>query len=53
MGNSKRDLVTLECVDCKRSRYTTTKSRRLHPERLEYTKYCRWCRGHTVHKETK
>ncbi|MCH8023142.1 MAG: 50S ribosomal protein L33, partial [Candidatus Marinimicrobia bacterium] len=27
MGNSKRDLVILECVDCKRSRYTTTKSR--------------------------
>ena len=53
MGNSKRDLAILECVDCKRSRYTTTKSRRLHPERLEHTKYCRWCRGHTVHKETK
>ncbi|MFC1618431.1 50S ribosomal protein L33 [Candidatus Neomarinimicrobiota bacterium] len=53
MGNSKRDLVILECVDCGRSRYTTTKNKRNHPERMEFRKYCRWCRGHTVHRETK
>ncbi|MFC1548311.1 50S ribosomal protein L33, partial [Candidatus Neomarinimicrobiota bacterium] len=43
----------LECVDCGRSRYTTTKNKRNHPERMEFRKYCRWCRGHTVHRETK
>ena len=53
MSNSKRDLVTLECTECKRSRYTTTKSRRLHPERQEQNKYCRWCKHHTLHRETK
>ncbi|MCH7520195.1 MAG: 50S ribosomal protein L33 [Candidatus Marinimicrobia bacterium] len=53
MGNSKRSLAILECVICKRSRYTTTKSRRSHPERIEHSKYCRWCRTHTVHRETK
>ena len=33
--------------------YTTTKNKRLHPERVEHRKYCRRCRTHTQHKETK
>ncbi|MCI7099644.1 MAG: 50S ribosomal protein L33, partial [Lachnospiraceae bacterium] len=24
-----------------------------HPERMETKKYCRFCKAHTVHKETK
>ncbi|MBP7886992.1 MAG: 50S ribosomal protein L33, partial [Candidatus Marinimicrobia bacterium] len=23
------------------------------PNRVEYKKYCRWCKKHTVHKETR
>ena len=48
-----RDLVILACVKCKRRNYTTKKNRRLHPDRVEYRKYCRWCRTHTMHKETR
>ena len=33
--------------------YTTTKNKRLHPERVEYKKYCPRCRKHQAHKETK
>ena len=45
--------VTLACTDCKRRNYTTTKNKRTTPDKLEFSKYCRFCRKHTVHKETK
>ncbi len=48
-----RDIITLECGECKRRNYTTTKNKRLHSGRVEYKKYCRWCKKHTPHKETK
>ncbi len=48
-----RTLVTLECTECHNRNYTTDKNKREHPDRLEYKKYCRFCRKHTTHKETK
>jgi len=27
--------------------------KRLHPDRVEYRKYCSFCRKHTAHKETR
>ena len=33
--------------------YTTTKNKKNTPDKLEFKKYCRFCRKHTVHKETK
>jgi large subunit ribosomal protein L33 len=48
-----RDIITLECTECKRRNYTTTKNKRLHPNRVEYKKYCKWDKKHTIHKETK
>ena len=48
-----RELITLECTVCKRRNYTATKNKRLHPNRVEFTKYCRWDKKHTLHKETK
>ena len=48
-----REIITLACGECQRRNYTTTKNRRTHSERLEFRKYCRWCRKHTPHKETK
>jgi large subunit ribosomal protein L33 len=29
------------------------KNKRKHPDRLEHKKYCRFCRKHTIHKETR
>ncbi|MBL7033088.1 MAG: 50S ribosomal protein L33 [Candidatus Delongbacteria bacterium] len=48
-----RDIITLACTECKRRNYTTTKNKRLHQERVEYKKYCRFCGTHSIHKETK
>ena len=33
--------------------YTTTKNKRLHPEKLEFKKYDPKARKHVVYKETK
>lgn len=48
-----RDKIILACNDCKNRNYFTTKNRRLHPERVEWKKYCPRCNKHVVHKETK
>ncbi|MBU0985712.1 MAG: 50S ribosomal protein L33 [Proteobacteria bacterium] len=48
-----RIIVTLACSECKRRNYTTTKNKRTTPDKLEFSKYCRFCRKHTMHKETK
>ncbi|MBI5328487.1 MAG: 50S ribosomal protein L33 [Deltaproteobacteria bacterium] len=48
-----RDIITMACGDCKNRNYTTTKNKKTTPDRLEFKKYCRHCRKHTVHKETK
>jgi large subunit ribosomal protein L33 len=48
-----RIAVTLACEECKRRNYQTNKSKRNNPERLQLRKYCRWCRRHTAHRETR
>ncbi|HZG49279.1 MAG TPA: 50S ribosomal protein L33 [Thermoleophilaceae bacterium] len=48
-----RIAVTLACEDCKRRNYQTEKSKRNHPDRIAFRKYCRWCGKHTPHKETR
>ena len=46
-------IITLQCETCKRDNYTTKKNKRNDPDRLTLRKYCRWCRTHTSHRETK
>ncbi|NLY67245.1 MAG: 50S ribosomal protein L33 [Tissierellia bacterium] len=48
-----RDRITLECTECKQRNYVTTKNKRNTSERLELRKYCKFCKTHTIHKETK
>jgi large subunit ribosomal protein L33 len=48
-----RDIIALACTDCKRRNYSTTKNKKTTTERLELRKYCRFCRTHRVHRETK
>jgi large subunit ribosomal protein L33 len=48
-----RMIITLECGECQERNYTTSKNRRNDPGRLEMSKYCRRCRTHTLHRETK
>ncbi|MEA2265182.1 MAG: large subunit ribosomal protein, partial [Solirubrobacteraceae bacterium] len=48
-----RIAVTLACEECKRRNYQTNKSKRNNPDRISLRKYCRWCRRHTGHRETR
>ncbi len=48
-----RDLAILECTECKRRNYTTTRNKRTMTARLEIKKFCPHDRKRTVHKETK
>ena len=45
--------VILACAECKRRNYITTKNRQKQQGRIEMKKYCRWCRCHRVHRETR
>ena len=48
-----RDRVILACEDCKQRNYVTKKNKKNNPERIEMNKYCKFCKKHTSHKETK
>jgi len=58
-GKGNRAKITLACLTCKekdgveRRNYDSMKNRKNDPERLEMDKYCRFCKKHTKHKETK
>ena len=45
--------ITLACTECKQRNYNMTKDKKTHPDRMETKKYCRFCKSHTLHKETK
>ena len=45
--------ITLAFTDCKQRNYNMTKEKKNHPDRMETKKYCRFCKKHTIHKETK
>ena len=48
-----RETVSLQCEECKRRNYTTTKNRKTMSEKLALRKFCPFCRKHTAHKEGK
>ena len=48
-----RENITLACVTCKQRNYRTSKNKKLTPGKLEFKKYCPFCRSHTPHKEGK
>jgi large subunit ribosomal protein L33 len=52
-GAVMRVKVVLRCSECKQRNYNTMKNKKNTPERLELKKYCRFCRKHTLHNETK
>ena len=45
--------VTLACSECKQRNYDTIKNKQNDTERIELQKYCKFCKKHTLHKETK
>ena len=52
-GFEMREIVTLQCTECKERNYSTTKNKKTTTGRLEFKKFCNRCRKHQPHKETK
>lgn len=52
-GKFSENLIKLRCGNCKRLNYYTRKNKKTVERKLEFKKFCQWCRKHTVHKETK
>jgi large subunit ribosomal protein L33 len=50
---AQEKVIKLQCSACKRLNYHTQKNKKTVERKLEFKKFCKWCRKHTVHKETK
>jgi large subunit ribosomal protein L33 len=50
---AKKENRVLACNECKRRNYNTQKNKQKTTDRLELSKYCRFCRCHRAHRETK
>jgi len=48
-----RDIILLQCTECKGKNYSTMKNKKNTTEKLQLKKYCRACKRHVQHKETK
>jgi len=48
-----REIITMQCTECKNRNYTSTKNKKTTTGRLELKKFCPHCRKHQVHKESK
>ncbi|NIP33249.1 50S ribosomal protein L33 [Candidatus Saccharibacteria bacterium] len=50
---SQDNMIKLECTDCKTINYYSRKNKKKLKERIEIKKFCKKCKKHTLHKETK
>jgi len=50
---AQEKITKLVCGDCKRINYYTQKNKKVIERKLEFKKFCKWCRKHTIHKEGK
>lgn len=46
-------MIKMECGSCKRINYFSTKNKKTLKNRIELSKFCKHCKNHTAHKETK
>lgn len=47
------EAFSFECPECKNRNYRSNKNKKNTPNKVELKKYCKHCRKHTLHKETK
>ncbi len=52
MAKRKKVYVKMKCDECDRINYRIHKSKGVEGK-LELKKFCKWCKKHTLHKETK
>jgi len=48
-----QEMIIMACTECHNRNYNSTKNKKNVTGRLELSKFCRFCRKHTLHKETK
>ena len=48
-----REIIQLQCTECKERNYSTTKNKKTTTGRLERKKFCRRYRKPPAHKEVK
>ena len=49
---AEREAVSLACSECKARNYKTTKSA-AETEAIELKKFCKQCKKHTLHRESR
>ena len=50
---SQDNMIKFECTECKTVNYFSRKNKKTLKTRLELMKFCKSCKKHTMHKETK
>ncbi len=50
---SQDNMIRFECTECKNTTHFSNKNKRILKGRLELNKHCKFCRKHTLNKETK
>jgi large subunit ribosomal protein L33 len=50
---SQDNLIKFECTECKNLNYHSSKNKKTLKTRLELKKFCKKCKKHVLHKETK
>lgn len=53
MAAKKKQFTKFLCSNCKNINYFIRKSKKASEEKLELKKFCKTCRKHIAHKETK
>jgi len=52
-SKERENMIKFECTECKHANYFSRKNKKTLKGRLEVQKYCKYCKKHTLHKETK
>ncbi|MEK7162503.1 MAG: 50S ribosomal protein L33 [Patescibacteria group bacterium] len=47
------NLIKFQCSACKRFNYYSSKNKKTVERKLEFQKFCSWCKKRTLHKEAK
>ncbi|MEK7164446.1 MAG: 50S ribosomal protein L33 [Patescibacteria group bacterium] len=50
---SQDNLIKFECSVCKHVTHQSSKNKKKLPTRMQIKKHCKFCKKHTLHKETK
>ncbi len=53
MSKKKFSVSFLVCTECKHRNYTIRRRKDKKGTKLQLRKYCKYCRKHTLHKESR